>query len=227
MTSVVIADDHALVRSGLRMILQATTDLRVVGEAPDGAAAVELVRRTGPDVVLMDLHMPGMDGVEATRLIVDGGSSTRVLVVTTFDTEPHLVDSLVAGASGFLLKDTDPDLLVAAVRAVAGGDVVVSPRVTRFLVRQLTATRTASPSDPPDTAVGAPALTGREREVVALIADGCSNAEIAARLVLAETTVKTHMRNILDKLGLRDRVQVVVWWYRTGSDLVFPAIDRR
>jgi len=211
---VVLVDDQPLLRTGFRMILHATDDVSVVGEAADGGAAVAQVAELEPDVVLMDIRMPGMDGVEATRRIVASGSPSRVLILTTFDLDEYAFAGLRAGASGFLLKDVPPAELTSAIRAVASGDAVVSPRITRELLD-----RYAS-SLPPSGGEARPAvhpilsqLTEREGEVLLAIASGLSNAEIAAQLVLSEATVKTHVTRILGKLELRDRVQVVVLAY--------------
>ncbi|WP_117210130.1 response regulator [Allorhizocola rhizosphaerae] len=210
MIRVLITDDQALVRTGFRMILQNAGDMAVVGEAGDGGAAVAQVREHEPDVVLMDVRMPMMDGVEATRRIVALGLATRVLVLTTFDLDEYVYAALRAGASGFLLKDTlAPDLL-SAIRAVSRGDAIVAPSVTRRLLERHVGTGPSGP-DPRLTT-----LTEREREVLGLIARGLSNAEIAARLYLSEGTVKTHVSRILAKLGLRDRVQAVVYAYESG-----------
>jgi DNA-binding NarL/FixJ family response regulator len=213
---VVVVDDQALVRTGFRMILDAEPDLEVVGEAGDGIEAVERFRQVRPDVVLMDVRMPRMDGVEATRHLAGPGVAdpARVLVLTTFDLDEHVYDALRAGASGFLLKDVPPEDLVAAVRVVAGGDALLAPSITRRLIADF-AQRPAPAADP----AGAPelsTLTEREREVLVLIARGLSNAEIAGSLYLGETTVKTHVGRVLMKLGLRDRVQAVVLAYETG-----------
>jgi DNA-binding NarL/FixJ family response regulator len=212
MIQVLLADDQALVRTGFRMILQGAPDMRVVGEAGDGAEAAALALRLRPDVVLMDIRMPGVDGVEATRRICAGSTSIRVLVLTTFDLDEYVYAALSAGASGFLLKDTlAPDLL-SAIRVVTRGDAVVAPSVTRRLLER----HIGNGPDPamPGAALGA--LTEREREVLALLARGLSNAELAAQLYLSEGTVKTHVSRILAKLGLRDRVQAVVYAYESG-----------
>jgi DNA-binding NarL/FixJ family response regulator len=211
-----VVDDQALVRTGFRMILDAEPDLEVVGEAGDGIEAVERFHQVQPDVVLMDVRMPRMDGVEATRHLAgpDVADPARVLVLTTFDLDEHVYEALRAGASGFLLKDVPPEDLVAAVRVVAGGDALLAPSITRRLIADF-ARRPATPADP----AGSPALTtltDREREVLVLMARGLSNAEIAGSLYLGETTVKTHVGRVLMKLGLRDRVQAVVLAYETG-----------
>ncbi|MGY1712141.1 response regulator [Geodermatophilus sp. SYSU D00758] len=207
-------DDEPLVRLGMSMVLGAQEDLEVVGEAGDGERAVELARRLRPDVVLMDVRMPGVDGVAATRRIVAEGLPARVLVLTTFDRDDHAFAALRAGASGFLLKNSEPAALLAAVRAVARGDAVVSPRVTRRLLETLA--HRLPDGTPPDPRVTS--LTDREREVLRALAQGRSNAEIAGDLVLSELTVKTHVARILGKLGLRDRTQAAVFAHRHGLD---------
>ncbi|HEY1916270.1 MAG TPA: response regulator transcription factor [Streptosporangiaceae bacterium] len=211
-----LADDQPLLRRGFRMILEAEDGLSVVAEAGDGAEAVELARRCRPDVVLMDIRMPGTDGIEATRQIVAGEPGVRVLVLTTFDVDEYAFGALRAGASGFLLKDVRPGELVAAVRTVASGDAVVSPRVTRRLLEEyaqvLPVTGAPQAGRYPQLAT----LTEREREVLAAVARGLSNTEIAASLFVSETTVKSHVGRILAKLGLRDRVQIVVLAYEAG-----------
>jgi DNA-binding NarL/FixJ family response regulator len=211
---VLVADDQALVRGGFRMILEAEPDLTVVGEAVDGVEATRLAAELVPDVVLMDVRMPRMDGIEATRRITAAGRA-RVLVLTTFDLDEHVWDAVVAGASGFLLKDVRPRDLGHAVRTVAAGDSLVAPAVTRRLLAEFT--RRPAPGRRAERLA---ALTGRELEVLGLVARGWSNAEIAEHLVLSETTVKTHVTRILGKLGLRDRVQAVVVAYESG--LVVP-----
>jgi DNA-binding NarL/FixJ family response regulator len=214
---VVIVDDQSLVRAGFRMVLSAQSDMEVVGEAEDGADALRLLARTPADVVVMDIRMPIMDGVEATRRLCAGDGGPRVLVLTTFDTDEDAFAALQAGASGFLLKNVPPEELLAAIRVVASGESVVAPRVTRRLLD-----RFAGQLSPPQAAEGRLAnLTEREREVLLLVAQGMSNAEIAEKLFVAEATVKTHVGRILTKLDLRDRVQAVVLAYETG--LVRPA----
>ena len=213
MIEVLLVDDQHLMRVGFRMILDAEPDIRVVGEAADGFEAVAMTRAVQPDVVLMDVRMPGLDGVEATRRIV-ASTSARVLILTTFDVDAYAFDGLRNGASGFLLKDVLPETLCAAIRAVADGDAVLSPRITRQLVDQYAgeATRPASSVLPPEMT----RLTPRETEVLMLVAEGLSNAELAARLVLSEATVKTHITRLLAKLQLRDRVQAVIYVYENG-----------
>jgi DNA-binding NarL/FixJ family response regulator len=212
---VVLVDDQALVRTGLRMILDNVPDIEVVGEAATGSAAVDLVVSTSPDVVLMDIRMPGMDGVRATEAILAerGAESPRVLVLTTFDLDEYVYAALRAGASGFLLKDALADDLVSAVRVVAAGEAMLAPTVTRRLLDRIATDLPAShPREHPKLAL----LTGREREVLQHLARGLSNAEIADRLSLSPGTVKTHVGHILTKLDLRDRVQAVVFAYESG-----------
>jgi DNA-binding NarL/FixJ family response regulator len=210
---VLIADDQALVRAGFRMILDAEDDLDVVGEAADGLAAVEQSRRLKPDVVLMDIRMPELDGIEATRrvLAADGGGP-KVLMLTTFDLNEYVYDALRAGASGFLLKDVPPEQLADGIRVVAGGDALLAPSITRRLIQEFA--QAGPPAGPPPP--GLDELTARELEVFKLVARGLSNAEIAAELIVSETTVKTHVARMLMKLGLRDRVQAVVLAYESG-----------
>jgi DNA-binding NarL/FixJ family response regulator len=210
---VVLVDDQALVRTGFRMILAETGDIEVVGEAGDGDEAVRVAAGTGPDVVLMDVRMPGTDGIAATRAIRAAASAPRVLILTTFDLDEYVYSGLRAGASGFLLKDALAAELVSAVRVVASGEAVVAPTVTRRLIERFI-------SDAPDSArpplAALDVLTPREREVLTLIARGLANAEIARRLFLSEGTVKTHVSRVLAKLGLRDRLQAVILAYETG-----------
>ncbi|MFI8219690.1 response regulator [Streptomyces sp. NPDC085932] len=215
--SVLLADDQPMIRTGFRYILEAEPDIRVVGEAADGREAVEETRRLSPDVVLMDIRMPRMDGVEATRLIAESGLPGRVIILTTFDLDQHVVDALRAGASSFLVKDGPADSLVAAIRTVAAGEAVLAPRVTRRLLERFAGMPSeAAPPVPPRLDV----LTGREVDVLRTLARGLSNAEIAAELGIGETTVKTHIAHILDKFQLRDRVQAVILAYDSG--LVTP-----
>ncbi|MFE7676620.1 response regulator [Streptomyces albidoflavus] len=212
---VLVADDQELVRTGFRLILT-SRGLDVVGEAADGAEAVELARRLRPDVVLMDIRMPVLDGLEATRRILALGLTCRVIMLTTFDLDAYVYDALAAGASGFLLKDVTPAHLAAAVRLVDTGDALLAPSITRRLVERHAARTPAPgprvPADHRDLA----ALTPREREVLGLVGRGLSNAELAARLTLSEATVKTHVARIFAKLALRDRAQAVVLAYETG-----------
>ncbi|MFJ3586153.1 response regulator [Streptomyces sp. NPDC090127] len=216
MTTVLIADDQAMQRFGFRMLLESQDDMAVVGEAPNGAEAIRLVDRHRPDVVLMDIRMPGLDGIEATRRIVATGARTRVLIVTTFDLDAYAYDGLRAGASGFLVKDAQPEELLAGIRAVVSGDAVVAPSLTRRLldayIHHLPATATPGP---PREDSRLAALTDREREILTVIGQGWSNTEIAQRLHLAESTVKTHISRILAKTGARDRVQAVILAYDT------------
>ena len=219
--SILLADDQPMLRLGFRLVLDAQEDMEVVGEAGDGAAALRMVQATHPDVVLMDVRMPGMDGIEATRRITAEAGATRVLILTTFDLDEYAYAGLRAGASGFLLKDVPPNDLLSAIRAVASGDAVVAPAVTRRLLDAFlphlpdlgrAGPETAELALPPE--VGE--LTAREREILTEVAAGLSNAEIAERLYLAEATVKTHVGRMLNKLGLRDRVQAVVYAYEHG-----------
>jgi DNA-binding NarL/FixJ family response regulator len=216
-TSILLVDDQPLLRMGFRMVLESQDDLVVVGEAGDGAEALRMTAELDPDIVLMDVRMPGMDGIEATRRIVGEGRRSRVLILTTFDLDEYAFAGLRAGASGFLLKDVPPNDLLSGIRAVASGDAVVSPSVTRRLLDAF-AHRLPAPDDPAEARADArlALLTAREREVLTEIARGCSNAEIAALLVLSEATVKTHVGRILAKLELRDRVQAVVFAYDVG-----------
>jgi len=221
---VLIADDQALIRAGLAMVLGAQPDIEVVGEAQDGIEAVALAKVHRPDVVLMDVQMPRMDGLEATRELVASGSGIRVLVLTTFDLDAYAFGAIDAGASGFLLKDSDADDIVAAIRAVAAGDAVLAPRVTSELLRRFGALaraaedpgRRAREDDRRAAAARLQVLTDREREVFDALVQGLSNAEIAERLWLSESTVKTHVGRVLQKLGMRDRVLAVVFAYRNG-----------
>jgi DNA-binding NarL/FixJ family response regulator len=212
MIRVLIADDQAMVRQGFGALLAAQPDLLVVGDAPDGAAAVAAARRLDPDVVLMDVRMPVMDGLEATRRLLNPGSAIRVLILTTFDLDDYVYEALRAGASGFLLKDAPAADLVHAVRVVAAGEGLLAPSVTRRLIAEFA----ARPRNRPSRPTALTGLTPRETEVLRLIARGRSNQEIAADLVVAEQTVKTHVGRILAKLGLRDRAQAVVVAYESG-----------
>jgi DNA-binding NarL/FixJ family response regulator len=211
---VLIADDQALVRAGFRMVLEAEDDIAVIGEAANGEQAVHGARRLRPDVVLMDIRMPELDGIAATRQIARGETeaAARVLILTTFDLDEYVYDALAAGASGFLLKDSPPEQLVSAIRVVAGGEALLAPSVTSRLIEQVVRTRGARQEPPP----GLDELTARELEVFRCVARGLSNAEIAAELFIGETTVKTHVARVLMKLGLRDRVQAVVLAYESG-----------
>ncbi|MEU0570099.1 response regulator transcription factor [Nonomuraea sp. NPDC005983] len=215
---VLLVDDQPLLRTGFRLILEAEPDITVVGQAGDGKDAQEQTRALLPDVVLMDIRMPGVDGIEATRRIVREAAPSahvpKVLVLTTFDLDEYIVEALRSGASGFLLKDVPPDELVQAIRVVAGGDAIVAPSVTRRLLDRFAKRLPSSYEEA--TPARLDRLTERELEVLRLIAKGMSNAEIAAKLVVSETTVKTHVGNVLTKLGLRDRVQAVVLAYETG-----------
>ena len=211
---VLIVDDQPLVRMGFRMLLDAEPDLEVVGEAGDGERAVAMAAALEPDVVLMDVRMPVLDGIEATEAIVAANPDSRVLVVTTFDLDESAFAALRAGASGFLLKDARPEELVSGIRSVAAGDAVVAPRVTRALLDAV-GSHIPGPQQAAD-GPGPDRLTPRELDVALLVARGLTNGEIAEALVLSEATVKGHVGRLLDKLGLRDRVQVVIWAYRAG-----------
>ncbi|MFD3946356.1 response regulator [Streptomyces sp. NPDC058579] len=217
MTTVLIADDQAMQRFGFRMLLESQDDMTVVGEAPNGTEAIRLVDRYRPDVVLMDIRMPGLDGIEATRRIVATGARTRVLIVTTFDLDEYAYEGLRAGASGFLVKDAQPEELLSGIRAVASGDAVVAPSLTRRLldayIHHLPATTTAQGEPHEDHRLKS--LTDREREILTVIGQGWTNTEIAERLHLAESTVKTHISRVLAKTGARDRVQAVILAYDT------------
>lgn len=224
MITVLLVDDQALIRMGMRLVLEAAEDLTVVGEAGDGNAALTQVAALAPDVVLMDVRMPGMNGIDATAQISAAHPRTRVLILTTFDLDEYAFEGLRAGASGFLLKDAPPAELMQAIRTVASGDAVVSPRITRrmldlFAARMPESSATPQLRPPADPRLAS--LTPRELEVLKAVAEGLSNLEIAERLVLSETTVKTHVGRVLAKLGVRDRVQAVVFAYETG--LVRPS----
>jgi DNA-binding NarL/FixJ family response regulator len=220
---VLLVDDQPLLRMGFRLILEGEDDVEIAGEASNGAEALELVRKLEPDVLLMDVRMPVLDGIEATRQITAAGLCARIIILTTFDLDEYAFAGLQAGASAFLLKDVAPDELVHAVRLVASGDAVVAPRVTQRLletyVRALP--QDSSPAVPPQRDPLLDDLTPRELEVLSAIAEGLSNAEVAHKFFLSEATVKTHVRRILSKLHLRDRVQAVVYAYETG--LVVPS----
>jgi DNA-binding NarL/FixJ family response regulator len=225
MTGIVVADDHEVVRAGFAALLGTQPDFDVLGTASDGAAAVAVCRELRPDVVLMDVRMPGIDGIEATRQLMAGQDPPRVLILTTFDLDEYVFDALRAGASGFLLKDATAERLFDAVRVVAAGDALLAPAVTRRLISEFARIRppAATSATPPPAALAA--LTPRETEVLRLIAAGLSNPEIAGRLVVTEETVKTHVSRVLAKLGLHGRSQAVVAAYESG--LVVPAREQR
>ncbi|WP_199486559.1 response regulator transcription factor [Actinomadura logoneensis] len=218
MIKVLVVDDQTIVRAGFAALLDAQPDITVAGQAGDGREAVRLAERHAPDVVVMDIRMPGMDGIEATRRILGGPAtgSTRVLVLTTFDVDEYVYEALAVGASGFLLKDATADELVSAVRIVARGDSLLAPQVTGRLIREFSKQRRTRPTPPPALST----LTARETEVLVLMAAGLSNSEIAARLVVSEHTVKTHVARVFTKLNLRDRAQAVMLAYESG--LVVP-----
>jgi DNA-binding NarL/FixJ family response regulator len=219
MTGIVVADDHEVVRAGFAALLDTQPDFTVLGTAADGAEAVRTCRELRPDVVLMDVRMPGTDGIEATRQLALADQAPRVLILTTFDLDEYVFDALRAGASGFLLKDVTAEQLFAGVRVVASGDALLTPGVTRRLISEFA--RIRPPAAPPPTLAN---LTPRETEVLRLVAEGLSNTEIAARLVVTEDTIKTHVSRLLAKLGLRDRTQAVITAYESG--LVVPARKR-
>ena len=221
MTSVLIADDQALVRVGLRKILEAEPETSLVGEAGDGEDAVAEARRLSPDVVLMDIRMPVLDGIEATRRIVRDRAHTRVLILTTFGLDTYVYDALRAGASGFMLKDAPPEEITAAVRIVASGEALLAPAVTRAVIDEFARQPQIAASAPPPAVAE---LTPREQEVFDLLARGMSNPEICKQLVISEATAKTHVARILQKLDLRDRVQAVIYAYETG--LIAPGSAR-
>ncbi|MGW0086873.1 response regulator [Streptomyces sp. NPDC003393] len=213
-TRILLVDDQPMIRTGFRLILEAESDLTVVGESGDGLAAVGDARSLQPDVVLMDIRMPRLDGVEATRRILDALPDTRVIILTTFDVDEHVLDALRAGASGFLVKDGPAASLVEAIRTVASGEAVLSPRVTRRLLQRFAALPEPAPAPP-----SLDALTQREMDVLRALSRGLTNAEIAAELFVTEATVKTHVAHILEKYRLRDRVQAVILAYDTGIAL--------
>ena len=219
MIRVLIADDQALLRGGFRMILESQKDIEVVGEAADGQEALERARSLEPDVVLMDIRMPELDGLEATRRLVGTDGAPRVLILTTFDLDEYVYEAMKAGASGFLLKEVRPEQLADAVRVVAAGETLVAPAITRRLVEEFVRRRPPGSGTPEEVSE----LTGRELEVLKLIARGLSNGEIASELFLSEATIKTHITHVLAKLGLRDRVQAVVLAYESG--LVLPGSE--
>ena len=221
MINIMLVDDQELVRTGFRMVLDAQDDMTVVGEAGDGLTATRLLQSRPTDVVVMDVRMPRLDGIEATRQICAAGDRPRVLMLTTFDLDEYAYAALKAGASGFLLKDVPPEELLFAIRAVHSGDAVVAPSTTRRLIDRFAPLFPAAGSPAPP---GLDTLTSREREVLAHVAQGLSNAEIAQRLVISEHTTKTHVASLLQKLGLRSRVQAVVLAYESG--LVRPGADR-
>jgi len=210
---VAVADDQALVRGGFTVLLRSADDIEVVGEAANGREAVDLVALERPDVVLMDIRMPEMDGLEATRQITASNAATRVLILTTFDLDEYVFGALRAGASGFLLKDTNPEDLLAAVRVVAEGEALLAPKITRRLIEQFVEQPAAAPSEPPP---GLDTLTDREREVLAAVGRGLSNAEIGEELFMSHATAKTHVSRLLAKLDARDRAQLVVLAYESG-----------
>jgi DNA-binding NarL/FixJ family response regulator len=215
-TRVLLADDQELVRAGFRMILETQADIGVVGDAGDGVEAVAVTRRRQPDVVLMDIRMPNLDGLQATKQLMAAGSASRVVILTTFDLDEYVYQALTAGASGFLLKNAPPEQLIGAVRVVAAGDALLAPSITRRVIQQF------ARLPPPGGTDALAGLTERERQVLQLVARGLSNAEIAAELFVSDATVKSHVAHLLSKLRLRDRVQAVVLAYESG--LVRPGI---
>ena len=215
---VLVADDHSMVRAGFRMLLTGEQEIEVVAEASNGLEAVDKTKRLNPAVVLMDIRMPEIDGIEATRRILAANSAARILILTTFGLDEYIYEALCAGASGFMLKDDPPEQLIAAVRTVAAGNALLSPAITKRVIKQFT--RIPRPAPPK----GFGELTEREHEILRLVATGLSNAEIGQKLYISETTVKTHVTHILQKLGLRDRVQAVVLAYQTG--LFDRALDK-
>ena len=209
---VLIVDDQALVRAGFRMILEAQPDLEVVGEAADGSTAIDAVRTLRPDVVLMDIRMPGVDGIEATRRLSEAGATSKIVILTTYDLDEYVFDALAAGASGFLLKHVPPEELVRGVRVAASGEALLAPSITKRLIEEFAKHRAPVRAGATDLNT----LTDREQEVIRLLARGLSNPEIARELKVGEATVKTHVAHVLDKLGLRDRVQAVIFAYEVG-----------
>jgi DNA-binding NarL/FixJ family response regulator len=216
---IVIADDQGMVRSGLRSLIEAEPDMVVVAEAPDGAIAVDAVRRYSPDVILMDIRMPELDGLAATRQLVNDRATTRIVVLTTFDLDEYVFASLRAGAAGFLLKDAPADDLLDAIRIVGRGEAMLAPAVTRRVIEEF-----AALGEPPRPGTELQTLSARETEVLRLLASGQSNAEIANALIVSPATAKTHVSNVLTKLGLRDRVQAVIYAYESG--LIAPGKER-
>jgi len=219
MTAVLLADDQALARMGLRKILENEPETTVVGEAANGADAVAAAARLRPDVVVMDIRMPVLDGIEATRRLTAAQPATRVLILTTFGLDSYVYQALRAGASGFMLKDAPPEEIAAAVRIIAGGDALLAPAITRAVIEEFTRQPPAAPASPPAAVTS---LTPREREVLDLLARGLSNPQICQRLVISEATAKTHVARILQKLSLRDRIQIVIYAYETG--LITPGL---
>jgi len=209
---ILIVDDQALVRAGFRMILDAQPDLEVVGEAADGSTAIDAVRTLRPDVVLMDIRMPGVDGIEATRRLSEAGATSKIVILTTYDLDEYVFDALAAGASGFLLKHVPPEELVRGVRVAASGEALLAPSITKRLIEEFAKHRAPVRAGATDLNT----LTDREQEVIRLLARGLSNPEIARELKVGEATVKTHVAHVLDKLGLRDRVQAVIFAYEVG-----------